>query len=80
MLLVIGRPGAGCSTFLKTIAGDIGEYDGIEGNVLYDGVPQEEMLRNFKNDIIYNGECKLNLVFCCFMSHKLTKIFFFECS
>lgn len=56
MLLVLGRPGSGCSTFLKTMAGELSHFKGVEGDILYDGVPQKEMLKHFKSDVIYNGE------------------------
>ncbi|ODQ61844.1 hypothetical protein WICANDRAFT_59920 [Wickerhamomyces anomalus NRRL Y-366-8] len=56
MLLVLGRPGAGCSTFLKTISGETHNYVGTEGEILYNGIPQDEMVKNFKSDLIYNPE------------------------
>ncbi|EGW30589.1 ATP dependent transporter multidrug resistance [Spathaspora passalidarum NRRL Y-27907] len=57
MVLVLGRPGAGCTTFLKAISGtDFDLYKGVEGEVLYDGIHQSEMLKSFKNDLIYNPE------------------------
>lgn len=56
MLLVLGRPGSGCSTLLRTIAGEIDGFRGIEGDLRYDGVPQHDMLKHFKDDIIYNPE------------------------
>ncbi|RLV96492.1 Protein SNQ2 [Spathaspora sp. JA1] len=57
MVLVLGRPGAGCTTFLKAISGtDFDLYKGVEGEILYDGIPQSEMLKAFKNDLIYNPE------------------------
>ncbi|GMM34880.1 ATP-binding cassette transporter [Saccharomycopsis crataegensis] len=57
MCLVLGRPGAGCSSLLKTIAGEgLDQYQGTEGSISFDGVPQEEMLKHYKNDIIYNPE------------------------
>lgn len=57
MLLVLGRPGAGCSTFLRTLsATDTQMYKGIEGDILYDGVPQAEMVRHFRSDLVYNPE------------------------
>ncbi|CAI5760584.1 unnamed protein product [Candida verbasci] len=56
-VLVLGRPGAGCSTFLKSLTGtDFDLYEGIEGDIRYDGLPQKEMLAKFKNDLIYNPE------------------------
>ncbi|EMG50224.1 Protein SNQ2, partial [Candida maltosa Xu316] len=57
MVLVLGRPGAGCTTFLKALSGtDFDLYKGVEGDIRYDGLPQEEMIRMFKNDLIYNPE------------------------
>ncbi|ODQ82162.1 hypothetical protein BABINDRAFT_158812 [Babjeviella inositovora NRRL Y-12698] len=56
MVLVLGRPGAGCSSFLKTIGGETAQFTHTSGNVLYDGIPQEDMLRDFKSDLIYNPE------------------------
>ena len=58
MLLVLGRPGSGCSTLLKTISGEIDQFKAVEGEILYDDVSQSDMLKNFKKQIIYNGECK----------------------
>lgn len=61
MLLVLGRPGAGCSTFLKTISGtDLDQYKGVEGQLEYDGIPQKEMLRHFSSDLIYNPELDIH--------------------
>lgn len=38
MLLVLGRPGSGCSTFLKALSGDTpGFYIGDESNLNYQG-------------------------------------------
>ncbi|CCH62219.1 hypothetical protein TBLA_0G02820 [Henningerozyma blattae CBS 6284] len=57
MVLVLGRPGAGCSSFLKTTAGEIDQFaGGVEGEIYYDGIPQSEMMKNYKADVIYNGE------------------------
>jgi ATP-binding cassette subfamily G (WHITE) protein 2 (SNQ2) len=58
MLLVLGRPGSGCSTLLKTISGEIDQFKAVEGEILYDGVSQSDMLKHFKKEIIYNAECK----------------------
>lgn len=60
MLMVVGRPGAGCTTLLKTLAGEVDQFKGVEGDIEYDGIPFEKMMRNFKSDIIYNSEGELN--------------------
>ncbi|CAH2351739.1 protein Snq2p [[Candida] railenensis] len=57
MVLVLGRPGAGCSSLLKTLGGtDIDLFKSVSGDIRYDGLTQAEMLKNFKSDIIYNPE------------------------
>lgn len=58
LLLVLGRPGSGCSTLLKTIAGEIDTFKKVDGEISYAGAPQEEMLRHFKSEVIYNPECE----------------------
>ncbi|QBM88980.1 ATP-binding cassette, subfamily G (WHITE), member 2, SNQ2 [Metschnikowia aff. pulcherrima] len=57
MLLVLGRPGSGCSTFLRTISGtDTEMYTGLEGEIVYDGIERQEMWKHFSSDLIYNPE------------------------
>ncbi|KAK9373652.1 ABC-2 type transporter-domain-containing protein [Lipomyces chichibuensis] len=56
MLLVLGRPGAGCSTFLRTIAGETESYKGVEGVISYDGIDQQTMKARFKGDVLYSSE------------------------
>ena len=62
MVLVLGRPGAGCSTLLKKLSGtDLQVFTETGGDVRYDGISQEEMLKNFKADIIYNPELDVHM-------------------
>lgn len=56
MILVLGRPGAGCSSFLKTVSGEVDNFEEVRGEISYDGIPQKEMMAKFKTDVIYNGE------------------------
>ncbi|KAK6457757.1 ABC-2 type transporter-domain-containing protein [Scheffersomyces xylosifermentans] len=57
MVLVLGRPGAGCSSFLKTLSGtDLDLFKSVEGDIRYDGITQETMLKHFKSELIYNPE------------------------
>ncbi|PVH92147.1 hypothetical protein DM02DRAFT_544241 [Periconia macrospinosa] len=57
MLIVLGRPGSGCSTFLKTICGERHGLKVVEGtDICYNGIPQETMIKNFKGDLGYNRE------------------------
>ncbi|OQE13583.1 hypothetical protein PENFLA_c046G04191 [Penicillium flavigenum] len=59
MLVVLGRPGSGCSTFLKTIAGEthglnIDKEKGSE--VHYDGISWDVMHSRFRGEVIYQAE------------------------
>lgn len=56
MLLVLGRPGSGCTTFLKAIANDRSSYAAVTGEVTYGGIPAEEQRQHFKGEVSYNPE------------------------
>ncbi|KAB5566147.1 ABC-2 type transporter-domain-containing protein [Coniochaeta sp. 2T2.1] len=57
MLVVLGPPGSGCTTLLKTIAGD---YNGIfvdgDSYFNYQGMAPEEMHTNHRGEAIYTAE------------------------
>ncbi|KAF2119900.1 pleiotropic drug resistance protein, ABC superfamily [Lophiotrema nucula] len=57
MLLVLGRPGSGCSTFLKSLAGETSglEIDDVS-NINYDGMTYPQMHQMFKGDCVYLAE------------------------
>ncbi|EKM53332.1 uncharacterized protein PHACADRAFT_259626 [Phanerochaete carnosa HHB-10118-sp] len=56
MLLVLGRPGAGCSTLLRTLANQRDEYYAIEGEVHYDSFTSEEIHKSYRGDVQYSPE------------------------
>lgn len=57
MLMVLGRPGSGCSTFLKVISGNLEGYNVDKDSVIhYNGIPQETMIKHFKGEVVYNQE------------------------
>ena len=56
MCLVLGCPGSGCSTFLKTIADERDGYLNVSGEVLYAGIDANEMLKHYKGEVVYNQE------------------------
>jgi ATP-binding cassette subfamily G (WHITE) protein 2 (SNQ2) len=56
MLLVLGRPGAGCSTFLKVLGNQRFGYEEIIGDVEYGGTDAEEMRKKFRSEVLYNPE------------------------
>ncbi|KAL8667719.1 MAG: hypothetical protein Q9202_000574 [Teloschistes flavicans] len=60
MLLVLGRPGSGCSTFLKVLANQRFGYESIQGDVTYGGTDTKEMAKNYRGEIVYNPEDDLH--------------------
>ncbi|PYI18888.1 pleiotropic drug resistance protein, ABC superfamily [Aspergillus violaceofuscus CBS 115571] len=56
MMLVLGRPGAGCSTFLRTIAGDHSSYLGVTGSVDYSGLSLVEAQTHYRGQVAYSPE------------------------
>lgn len=50
MLLVLGRPGSGCSTFLKVIGNQRYGYESIDGDVLYGGTDSGAMAKNYRSE------------------------------
>ena len=56
MMLVLGKPGSGCSTFLKTIANYRGSFTAVTGDVSYGGIPAEKQLKQYRGEVSYNPE------------------------
>ncbi|RYP13336.1 hypothetical protein DL765_006926 [Monosporascus sp. GIB2] len=56
MMLVLGRPGAGCSTFLKAVSNNRESFAAVEGNVSYGGIPAEKQKKLYRGEVNYNGE------------------------
>jgi ATP-binding cassette subfamily G (WHITE) protein 2 (SNQ2) len=60
MCLVLGRPGAGCSTFLKVIGNQRFGYESVEGDVTYGGTDAKTMGKNYRGEVLYNPEDDLH--------------------
>ncbi|KZV90437.1 pleiotropic drug resistance ABC transporter [Exidia glandulosa HHB12029] len=56
MLLVLGRPGSGCSTLLKVLANQRYQYHAVEGEVLYDSITPEQLEKHYRGDVLYCPE------------------------
>ncbi|KAF7349234.1 hypothetical protein MSAN_01712800 [Mycena sanguinolenta] len=57
LLVVLGRPGSGCSTFLKTIAGQTHGFTvDAAADIQYQGIPSDIMHKDFRGEVIYNAE------------------------
>ncbi|KAE8150955.1 ABC-2 type transporter-domain-containing protein [Aspergillus avenaceus] len=60
MLLVLGRPGSGCSTFLKVIGNQRSGYKSVEGDVCYGGTDSQTMADKYRSEVLYNPEDDLH--------------------
>ncbi|KAI5918408.1 ABC-2 type transporter-domain-containing protein [Camillea tinctor] len=57
LLIVLGRPGSGCSTLLKALCGELHGLRIHEKSVIhYKGIPQQEMVEEFRGEMTYNQE------------------------
>ncbi|KAF8965800.1 ABC-2 type transporter-domain-containing protein [Flammula alnicola] len=56
MLLVLGRPGSGCSTFLKVLANQREEFHAVEGDVYYDSLTPAQVSKHYRGDVQYCPE------------------------
>ena len=59
MILVLGRPGSGCTTFLKSIANQRFGYTSITGEVLY-GPYAANDFGHYRGEAVYNAEDDLH--------------------
>ncbi|KAK5995296.1 ABC multidrug transporter I [Cladobotryum mycophilum] len=55
MVLVLGKPGSGCTTFLKTIANQRYGYTSITGDVFYGPWTAQEF-NKYRSEAVYNAE------------------------
>ncbi|SLM39513.1 abc drug exporter [Lasallia pustulata] len=60
MLLVLGRPGSGCSTFLKVLANQRFGYESVDGAVTYGGTDAKMMGKDYRGEVVYNPEDDLH--------------------
>ncbi|KIP11760.1 hypothetical protein PHLGIDRAFT_114337 [Phlebiopsis gigantea 11061_1 CR5-6] len=61
MVLVLGCPGAGCTTFLRSIANEREGYARVSGDVRYAGIDATEMAKMYKGEVLYNQEDDLHI-------------------
>lgn len=54
--MVLGRPGAGCSTFLRVLSNHRHEYYAVNGDVHYDSFTPEEIEKHHRGDVQYCPE------------------------
>lgn len=56
MVLVLGRPGSGCTTFLKVIANQRFGYTKVNGEVLYGPFDSKTFEQRYRGEAVYNEE------------------------
>jgi ATP-binding cassette subfamily G (WHITE) protein 2 (SNQ2) len=54
--VVLGRPGAGCTTLLKTLANHRSEYHAVHGSVPYDSLSSTQMATSHRGDLLFVPE------------------------
>lgn len=57
LTVVLGRPGAGCSTFLKTVAAQTYGFKVDQNSIIsYDGLTPEEIDKHYRGEVIFSAE------------------------
>lgn len=57
MVLVLGRPGAGCSTYLKTVSQNTyGFHVSPDSDLNYSGLTAKDITKHFRGDVVYSAE------------------------
>lgn len=56
MVLVLGKPGSGCTSFLKVISNQRLGYTGIDGEVMYGPFDAGTFAKRFRGEAVYNQE------------------------
>lgn len=54
--MVLGRPGSGCTTLLKTLANQHAEYHSVTGMLHYNSFTPKQVHKHYRGDVIYCPE------------------------
>ncbi|KAJ5385846.1 hypothetical protein N7509_008387 [Penicillium cosmopolitanum] len=61
LLLVLGRPGSGCTTFLKTLCGHLGGLTmDLNSKIHFEGIDYNDMIKYHRGEVAYNKEVDLH--------------------
>lgn len=62
LLVVLGRPGSGCSTLLKTISSNTHGFKVSKDSVIsYKGLSPRDISKHFRGEVVYNAEADIHL-------------------
>lgn len=62
LMVVLGRPGSGCTTFLKSISSNThGFHVGKDSIISYNGLSPKDIKRHFRGEVVYNAEADIHL-------------------
>lgn len=62
LLVVLGRPGSGCSTLLKSISANTHGFDvSKDSKISYKGLSPSDVSKHFRGEVVYNAEADIHL-------------------
>ncbi|CAI4947623.1 CGH_3_HP_G0044430.mRNA.1.CDS.1 [Saccharomyces cerevisiae] len=62
LLVVLGRPGSGCTTLLKSISSNTHGFDlGADTKISYSGYSGDDIKKHFRGEVVYNAEADVHL-------------------
>ncbi|SSD61647.1 related to ATP-binding cassette transporter CGR1 [Saccharomycodes ludwigii] len=61
LLVVLGRPGSGCTTLLKSISANTHGFSiDPESIISYEGLTPKEIKKHYRGDVVYNAEADIH--------------------
>lgn len=70
MMLVLGRPGSGCTTFLKAIANNRAEFKEVTGEVSYGGIDAAKQKSQYSGEVNCKSSCRYLLFDTSWLEHS----------
>lgn len=62
LLVVLGRPGSGCTTLLKSISANTHGFKvGKDSHIAYKGLSPADINKHFRGEVVYNAEADIHL-------------------
>ncbi|CCD22577.1 ATP-binding cassette multidrug transporter PDR15 NDAI_0A04200 [Naumovozyma dairenensis CBS 421] len=62
LLVVLGRPGSGCTTLLKSISSNTHGFNVSKESIIsYNGLTPKEINRHYRGEVVYNAESDIHL-------------------